>query len=362
MTNVEWKEYKVTDLFKAKRGTRLTIQNRINGEIPLVTAGFENTGITNYISNKEQEVFPPETITIDMFGNCFYRGYKYCADDNIISLNNDGIKDKLILLYISASINRALKGRYSYGKQFRLGELEKLSVKLPYVSDGTPDYGFMADHVRKIQADHVRKIQAYLEVTGFNNIELTEEEREALSLDVEWGEYRLGDLLTFKAIKQAKSQKDIPTDWSENGVTYVVQSISNNMVSRKVNKEWLIKNNEAPVAGNKIALGVTLPAVSYQPEEFGASQVITGEAEWLNKYTGEYIVTIMSKMMYRFSYGTKPGLQIYKDMVVQLPSLPDGSPDFVFMENYIRATQKQVIKNLVAWNAKELEAYKEVIG
>ena len=38
--------------------------------------------------------------------------------------------------------------------------------------------------------------------------------------NIEWGEFKLGDLFEFKAIKQAKSQKNIPTDNSENGVPY----------------------------------------------------------------------------------------------------------------------------------------------
>lgn len=98
--------------------------------------------------------------------------------------------------------------------------------------------------------------------------------------EVKWGEFRLGDLFEFKGIKQAKSQGNIPTD--ENGIVYVVQSMSNNMVSRKVNRQYLIDIDEAPVEGNCIVLGVTLPAISYQPNEFGASQVITARAPFLN--------------------------------------------------------------------------------
>lgn len=41
-----------------------------------------------------------------------------------------------------------------------------------------------------------------------------------------------------------------------------------NMVSRHVNKQWLIDHNETPVSGNRIVLGVTLPAISYQSREF----------------------------------------------------------------------------------------------
>lgn len=76
--------------------------------------------------------------------------------------------------------------------------------------------------------------------------------------------FKLSDLFTLKAIKQAKSQSNIPIDL-ENGIPYIVQSTKNNMCKTYVNKQWLIDNNEPPVDGNAIVLGVTTPAVSYQP-------------------------------------------------------------------------------------------------
>ncbi|SUP61404.1 Uncharacterised protein [Weissella viridescens] len=65
----------------------------------------------------------------------------------------------------------------------------------------------------------------------------------------------------------------------------------------------MIEHNEPPVSGNRIALGVTLPAVSFQPEEFGASQVITIKSPKLNRYTGNYIVTAISKHLVDFLMG-----------------------------------------------------------
>lgn len=150
----------------------------------------------------------------------------------------------------------------------------------------------------------------------------------------EWAEYKLGDLFEFEAIKQAKSQRIIPTDDSEGGVPYVVQSTLNNMVSRNVSRQWLIDNNEAPVSGNRIVLGVTLPAVSYQPVEFGASQVITAKADWLNPKVGIFLAIAISKQMYRFSYNRKPGLEIYKSMSIDIP-VKNGEIDFEFMEKFV---------------------------
>lgn len=159
-------------------------------------------------------------------------------------------------------------------------------------------------------------------------------------------------MFTFNGIKQARSQKAIPTD--NNGVNYVVQSMRNNMYDRNVNRQWLIDNNEPPVAGNAIVLGVTLPAVSYQPNEFGASQVITARAEFLNERIGLFFVIVLRKLCFNlFSYDRKPGIGIYKDLVVELP-IKKGKPDFDFMEKFIAELEAERIT--------ELEAYLKVSG
>ncbi len=73
LENVEWGEkIYLKELFSIKRGKRLTVEYRVKGERPLVTAGFEKTGVADYIGNENQETFPEDTITIDMFVSTFY--------------------------------------------------------------------------------------------------------------------------------------------------------------------------------------------------------------------------------------------------------------------------------------------------
>lgn len=162
----------------------------------------------------------------------------------------------------------------------------------------------------------------------------------------------MGDLFDIKGIKQAKSQGLIPT--VNSGIPYVVQSISNNMVSRNVDKQWLVDNDEPLVHGNVLVLGVTLPAVSYQPYEFGASQVITARADFLTEEIGLYFVVLLKKQMLRFSYSHKPGINIYKNTIVSLPITPIGEIDFAFMESRIREMEESRIR--------EMEAYLKVAG
>jgi hypothetical protein len=120
------------------------------------------------------------------------------------------------------------------------------------------------------------------------------------------------------------------------------------MYSRSVNKKWLIDNNEPPIPGNRIVLGVTLPAVSYQPVEFGASQVITAKASWLNEKNGTFFAAAISKLMHQFSYQNKPGLEIYKNLKITLPT-KKNQINFDFMERFISELESERISDLEAY-------------
>ena len=149
------------------RGTRLTRLKRKPGSIPLATAGFANNGIAEYISNKEQQTFS-SGITIDMFGNCFYRNYPYKADDNILSFDNKALSEES-KLYITSAINMALENRYTYSNQYRLNTYNNTTISLPVTPSGSPDFAFMETYIRAIEklviADVVEFKNKRLELT-----------------------------------------------------------------------------------------------------------------------------------------------------------------------------------------------------
>ena len=87
----KWEEFKLVSLFNGyERGTRITKLDRIGGRYPFVTAGELNEGVAEKINNSEAVTYN-NAITLDMFGNCFYRGYDFKSDDNILVLENSDI-------------------------------------------------------------------------------------------------------------------------------------------------------------------------------------------------------------------------------------------------------------------------------
>lgn len=157
-----WKEFKLLDIFPTfERGKRLVEYNREPGDIPLVTAGYQNEGVADFISNLEQKRFKNK-ITIDMFCNVFYRDYVFCCDDNIIVLINDELNLNVCLFVVS--VIRKDKFKFAYGRQYRQKDLLKHIIKLPADSDGNPDYKFMNDYIEELQSRERERVKNLLKI------------------------------------------------------------------------------------------------------------------------------------------------------------------------------------------------------
>ena len=393
-----WKKFKISELFMAQTGNVDIQKVHINGKgVSVVSSGVEGNGIIGK-TDMNAKVFPAGTLTVDMFGNTFYRDFEYkmVTHARVFSLS---LKDDTVAmlpevgLFLEASL-KFLTQMYSFNNMCTFDKISDLEISLPVTTQDVPDWDYMQERIAELEQERIAELEQYLVATGLNDYTLTDDDLKTLSLSgsrhdkagdcpadagvrKEMREFRMGDLFEFKAIKQAQSQSLIPTDAS--GVQYVVQSTRNNMVARTVDKQWLVDHNEAPVPGNALVLGVTLPAVSYQPYEFGASQVIVARSTCLNEENGVYLASILDKQMSRFSYTKKPGMAIYKAMEILLPVQTDTTgcpvideakayhpegyvPDWDYMAAYIRAIEKLVIKDVVDYKNEFIATHRAVVA
>ena len=145
---LRWETYVLSDLFLVERGKRLVKADREPGSIPFVTAGFENQGIAEMVGNADVKLYE-NVITIDMFGNAFFRPYVFSCDDNILVLKSDESIDRRALLFLVTVINQD-RYRYGYGRQYRMKNFEDHKVKLPKGVAGNPDWSAMEAYVRSL--------------------------------------------------------------------------------------------------------------------------------------------------------------------------------------------------------------------
>lgn len=88
-------------------------------------------GVVGYISNPIA-LFSKNSITIDIFGNSFYRNYDFGAgDDTGIYWNSEVQYPKETMLYFTTAMEKALFGKYSYGKKLRSSQSFNFKMQLP---------------------------------------------------------------------------------------------------------------------------------------------------------------------------------------------------------------------------------------
>lgn len=62
-----------------------------------------------------------------------------------------------------------------------------------------------------------------------------------------------------------------------------------------------------------------------------------------NKYTLLYLSTAIARQRGKYTYGYKFNAQRMKRQIIMLPSLPDGAPDFAYMEHIMRVMEYDVL-------------------
>lgn len=158
--NIKWAKFNLECLFgKSTRGKRLKSADRIEGNLPFVTAGEGNEGISAYISN-DVDIFEKNTTTIDMFGSAKYRNYKYGADDHIAVVHTENLPKNASIFITSAIHKSSHNGKFDYGNNFYATDADELNIMLPE-KNGKPNYEIMESIVSAIHKLVVKDVVEY---------------------------------------------------------------------------------------------------------------------------------------------------------------------------------------------------------
>ncbi len=144
------------------QGRRLKKEDQISGNIPFVMAGTTNTGVVNNISNPVAR-FPKNSITIDIFGNTFYRNYDYGAgDDTGVYWSNDKEYSKELMLFFTTSMEKSILGKFDYGNKLRSSQSLNFKMQLP-TTNNQPNYKLMETFISAVQKLVIKDVVLYVD-------------------------------------------------------------------------------------------------------------------------------------------------------------------------------------------------------
>ena len=364
--------------------------------VPFITSGLENCGVAG-LTDRKARIIPSNTITIDMFGNAFYRdfAYKMVTHARVFALLPKFKEmNEHIGLYLTGALS-FLPNVFNYSNMCSYAKISDLTIKLPATPEGSPDWDYMdayiseleQERISELEQERISELDAYLEATGLDDYELTEEDREILASAVgggavlpsqmsgncspkwarEFKEFELNKLFckvqTQKIIGKANDFLTAPT--KECSIPLLTAGIGNQGLNRYAPKDKCptILKNVISISANGANTGATF----YQSEEFSVLQdaytIKLIRQEIPNEKVGLYLASAISKVLLgNFSWTFKAGWERIKNLSISLPITLDGNPDFEYMERYIRAMEKVVIADVVAYKNKVTEKTKEVVG
>lgn len=150
-----------------------------------------------------------------------------------------------------------------------------------------------------------------------------------LSLD-KWGEFTLGQLFNF-----VKGKRLTKVNMLEGSTNYLGAISDNNGIRQLIDAPAIFQANCITVNYNG-----SVGEAFYQSEPFWATDdvnVLYAKGWVLNKYIALFIATVIKANRYMFSYGRKWTMEKMKESPIKLPITPQGSPDWDYVERYIKS-------------------------
>ena len=370
-----FKEFKISTLFDWQNGNTDLKKEHINGKgHPVVSSGVENTGIIG-CTDVDARILPAHTITVDMFGNVYYRDFEYkeVTHARVFTLIPKGFElDVQTGLYFVSSL-KILSKIYSYDNMCSYAKMSNMDISLPVIENPNSDYEYtvddidwqyMRDRITELERDRITELDVYLQATGLNDYKLTEEDKKVLSEKVDTEEFVMHDIFEPLTVKKAVKANVRNYQDNEFCVPVVYAKFGDNGIM------YWGRKNEFTTYSNVLSIvynGVIAAGKCYAQED---ATGILAESYLIRYKNGEvpFLANLyMSKVIEHKIYPlySRENLAIWNNRVenevIELPIKSDGVPDFDYMERYIRAMEKVVIADVVKYKDKVIETTKALV-
>ena len=150
--NLEWKEFRIDDLFEIKKGKRLTKSQMKGGNINFIGATSTNNGITAKISN-DTHLHPSNTISVTYngsVGEAFYQPSRFWASDDVNILYPKFKNNKFLSLFFAA-IFRKQGQKYGYNRKWTKEIMQEDKILLSTYGDRQIAFDFIEEYILQVQ-------------------------------------------------------------------------------------------------------------------------------------------------------------------------------------------------------------------
>lgn len=342
----EWREFFISGedgVFKIEATSSGIDKNKLNsevGNVPYITRSDVSNGLNLFVSENQKTGFRKDS------GNCitigldtqtvFYQPHEFYTGQNIQVLNYENCK-KENALFVTKLIQLQM-GKFNWGGNgATLGRLSRTKALLPVTSTGQIDYDFMEDYIKEVEE---QKLKEYCEFATkrLNECKTNSQSVEQLE-EKEWKPFEISEI--FKKFEQGKSKGLNHLDENNGTLPYLGATNRNNGILTFIKDAKTMKQKGNCIGFIRNGQGSVGYAI-YKTEEFVSTSDNTfAYADWLNKFTGLFVVASQDLIRSKYSFGYKRNNERLKKDNILLPIDSAGKPDYSYMENFIKNLMRQ---------------------
>lgn len=400
-----FKTFKVGELFDIHPTSAYKMKNdelfASDGTTPVLSNSSVNNGIGGYcgLTPTEQGGMITFSDTTTGADTMFYQSSPFIGYPHVQGMYpyQPDKWDEKCCLYVISCIRKSAGNGWNYAVKFNRALVKELSIELPVVESADVDheytvddinYEYMQERIAELEQERIAELDAYLVASGLDDYELTDEDKEILSLSQESASDEAGaseadcndGQIAFKAFKvsdvfnkvEAKCKK-VDFDKRRDTSTVPNEEYCVPLVNAKVGdngimfygrkSDWNTQEmcidviqNGAVATGTVYAqpqsVGVLWDAYLIKPvTEVKSTEALLYMAKCIEKITKE-----------QFSYDKKATWDRVKLCEISLPVASDGSISFDYMERYIRAIEKLAIADVAKYKDKLIATARQVVG
>lgn len=333
---------------------------QISNSLPYVVRTTKNNGIVGYIN--ENQIYANEANTLsfaqDTF-TVFYQKQKYFTGNKVKVLKSKfDLKNSNVMHFLVACFQKVL-ANLSWGDGSTVTSIQQIKIQLPINRDGDIDFEFMESFVAELEAERVAELEAYLAAASLKDYELTAAELSALSKfeNYNWGEFRIGDL--FEIENTFSFNKEKLTDGNE--YDYVTRTSNNQGILQSTGFVNARNLNEAGIW----SLGLLQMDFFYRQRQWYAGQFVRKIIPKIKLTQNSilFFTTLLnSQKNILLSVLVRDVDKTFKNLKIKLPVTANDEIDFEFMNNFIKAIEKLVIKDVVLYADNKIKATKSIVS
>jgi len=284
--------------------------------VPFISRTENNNGISAFVEEKlDVDKNTANTLTVAVGGSVlstFYQPIPFYTGFHILVLVPK-VKMSVVEMLFYAKCISANKYKYNYGRQ---ANRTLKNILIP----------------SQIPQELKNKLTAYHKELE-ENISQKPLVDKKIKLEIEkWENFKLSELFNIEKGERLTTYDRIQDD---KNIPLIVASSENNGVVDFISQLGFISDKK--VFEKKITIDMFWNVFYHDYKYFSDDNVHTLIPQFkTNKYISLFIVSILRKLNYKYSFGRQARINRIEKERIKLPS-KNGNPDFEYMENYIKS-------------------------